>query len=64
MRTHFPEQIQFKAPAGFMSALAAAARREHTSASEFLRRCVIPHLPNLGAHTVTESSDQRQREVG
>jgi hypothetical protein len=40
-RTHFTELVQFKAPDGFLLALATAARRDHTSISELLRRAVI-----------------------
>jgi hypothetical protein len=56
MRTHFPEQVQFKAPSGFLSAVETVARCQHTSVSEFLRRWVIPHLPELGAPSAESGS--------
>jgi hypothetical protein len=62
LRTHFPELVQFKAPDGFKSAVVAAARRDHTAVSEFLRRCVIPHLPELGARC--DESAEPQRKAG
>jgi hypothetical protein len=46
--TPFNELVQFKAPDGFLAAVTAAARRDHTSISEFLRRTVIAHLHDLG----------------
>jgi hypothetical protein len=49
MRTRFPELVQFKAPDGFLSAVETAAHREHTSVSEFLRRCVFARLPTIDA---------------
>jgi hypothetical protein len=48
MRIHFNEMVQFKAPDGFLLAVAIAARRDHTSVSEFLRRCAIARLREMG----------------
>ena len=48
MRTHFGELVQFKAPNGFLSAVAIAARRDYMSVSEFLRRCAITRLREMG----------------
>jgi len=48
MRTHFDELVQFKAPHGFLSAVATAAHRDHTTVSEFLRRCAIARLREMG----------------
>jgi hypothetical protein len=48
MRTQFVELVQFKAPNGFLSAVAAAAHRDHMSVSEFLRRCAIARLREMG----------------
>ena len=47
-RTHFGELVQFKAPDGFLSAVATAAHRGHTTVSEFLRRCAIARLREMG----------------
>jgi hypothetical protein len=48
MRILFNEMVQFKAPDGFLSAVATAARRDHMSVSEFLRRCAITRLREMG----------------
>jgi hypothetical protein len=48
VRTHFGELVQFKAPDGFLSAVAVAAHRDHTTMSEFLRRCAIARLREMG----------------
>jgi hypothetical protein len=45
--TPFNELVQFKAPDGFLAAVTAAARRDHTSIAEFLRRTVIARLNEL-----------------
>jgi hypothetical protein len=46
--TPFNELVQFKAPDGFLAAVTAAARRDHTSISEFLRRTVLARLAEVG----------------
>jgi len=46
--TVFREFIQFKAPEGFSAAVTAAAQRDHTTMSEFLRRTVIARLKEVG----------------
>ena len=46
--TPFNELVQFKAPDGFSAAVTAAARRDHTSNAEFLRRAVIARLREVG----------------
>jgi hypothetical protein len=48
MRTQFSEIVQFKAPDGFLSAVATAARRDYCSTSKFIRRCVIGRLREAG----------------
>jgi hypothetical protein len=48
MRTQFSEVVRFKVPPGVLSAVAAAAYRDHTSISEFLRRTVIARLREVG----------------
>lgn len=59
MRTHFDELVQFKAPNGFLSAVATAAHRDHTTISEFLRRCAIARLREMGVpiQTVAHSEE-------
>jgi hypothetical protein len=49
MQVRFPETVQFKAPAGFTSAVETIAAREHMSVSEVLRRGMLAHLRQLGA---------------
>jgi hypothetical protein len=44
MKTIFGENVALRAPNGFLAAVAAAARRDHTSISEFVRRAIIAHL--------------------
>jgi hypothetical protein len=44
----FNELVQFMAPGGFSAAVTSAARRDHTSNAEFLRRAVIARLRELG----------------
>jgi len=46
--TPFNELVQFKAPDGFLTAVTAAARRDHTSISEFLRRTILARLAEIG----------------
>jgi len=46
--TRFNELVQFKAPDGFLVAVTTAARCEHTSMAEFLRRTVIARLREVG----------------
>jgi hypothetical protein len=48
MRTRFPELVQFKAP-DVPLCRGDGRAREHTSVSEFLRRCVFARLPTLDA---------------
>jgi hypothetical protein len=51
--TTHPESVQFKAPEGFRAAVAAAARRDHTSISEFVRRAIIAHLREDERHMLS-----------
>jgi hypothetical protein len=46
--THYDEQLQFRGPVGLTAAVAAAAQREHTAMSEFLRRTVLARLAEIG----------------
>ena len=48
MKTHFAETVSFKAPGGFQNAVALAARRDHMTPSEFLRRAAIGRLREIG----------------
>jgi hypothetical protein len=59
--TPFNELIQFKAPDGFSAAVTAAARCDHTSMAEFLRRTVIARLTEVGLPLSTvEPGDRKQ----
>jgi exopolyphosphatase/pppGpp-phosphohydrolase len=57
-RTHYDELFQFRVPVGFTSAVATAATRDHTTSSEFLRRCAIARLREMGVELrAAERSD-------
>ena len=47
-RIQLTEMVRFKAPPGFMDALTEAASRDLSSASEFIRRCLIEKLRERG----------------
>ena len=53
-RTQFREIVQFKAPNGFLSAVATAARIDHMSVSEFLRRSAIERMREMGVKLEAE----------
>jgi hypothetical protein len=63
MQVRFPEILQFKAPAGFTSAVEAIAARDHTSVSEVLRRAMLAHLRQVGAPLKAGDLSDRQRKV-
>ena len=48
MRQNLSEVVVFRGPPGFLAAVHRAARREHTSAAEFLRRTAIEKLKDAG----------------
>ena len=48
MRPIFDEIVKFKAPLGFGDAVSAAARREHTTVAEFLRRAAYDRMADYG----------------
>jgi hypothetical protein len=58
--TSFNELVQFKAPDGFSAAVTAAARRDHTSMAEFLRRTMIARLREIGLPL--DPIDQNRRD--
>jgi hypothetical protein len=62
IRTHFGELVQFKAPVGFLSAVATAAHRDHTTVSEFLRRCAITRLREMGVQIQAVGRHDAARE--
>jgi len=69
MQQQFSEIVQFKAPDGFLSAVATLARRDYCTVSEFIRRCVITRLREEGvAIRPTDQNDggndERSIEVG
>jgi hypothetical protein len=44
----FPEALKLRVPQGMAAALATAARRRHTSASEWARQCLLERLAAEG----------------
>ena len=61
--TIFDELVQFMAPKGFSARVATAARRDHTTIAEWLRRTSLAHLREVGLpldpvdqNSVTESA--------
>jgi hypothetical protein len=58
-RIRFNDLVAFRGPNGLMRAVATAARREHTTSAEFLRRLVIAHLREVGVPIVPADQDQR-----
>jgi hypothetical protein len=48
MQPIFPESVQFRVPKGFCEAVEALARREHSTVSEIIRRCVFKRLRETG----------------
>lgn len=44
----FPTLVKFRAPNGFQQALSAAARRHHTSASEWARQVLLREMRREG----------------
>jgi len=45
----FEENVQFRAPRGFLAAMATLARREYcASVSDLIRRCLIARLREEG----------------
>jgi hypothetical protein len=44
----FPTLVKFRAPVGFQEALSAAARRNHTSASEWARQVLLREMRREG----------------
>ncbi len=66
MRRLYVEPVMFRAPAGFVAAAAAEARRKHMTMSEFLRRAVLDRLSTEGV-TIPAASGPRtptSRESG
>jgi hypothetical protein len=61
---HFPEFVQIKAPAGFASAVATAARSEFCSMSEYIRRRVIQRLNEAGVAIDGRSAREPERTCG
>jgi hypothetical protein len=44
----FPENLRLKAPRGLREAIAAAAERNNTTQSEWLRRAILRELETVG----------------
>lgn len=47
-RSYYKEKIFYRAPDGFLSAVEAAAKKEHTTVSEWLRRVTLQKLREAG----------------
>lgn len=63
----FPERVHFKAPEGLSSAVSTAAKQDHCTPSEFLRRAVIGRLREVGVplvsgHSAAAVSSQEARQ--
>jgi len=58
-RIRFNDLVAFRGPDGLTRAVATAARREHTTSAEFLRRLVIGRLREVGVPIVPAGQDRR-----
>jgi hypothetical protein len=47
-RARFPESVKAQAPKGMTAAISTAARMEHTSNAEFIRRALLESLAAKG----------------
>jgi hypothetical protein len=56
-KTSFTDRLSFAGPPGFLDAIAAAARREHTTASEFLRRAALDRIAAAGVQLEARSDN-------
>ena len=54
MHPIFSEMVKFKAPEGFLQAVSAAWRRQHMTASKFLRRAAIERMQECGVSLGSE----------
>jgi hypothetical protein len=54
----FEENVQFRAPKGFLAAMATLARREYcASVSDLIRRCLIARLREEGIPISRDNQD-------
>jgi hypothetical protein len=60
MKPVFPEFVGFKAPLGFLAAVAEAAKAERTTMSEWLRRSGLRSLQQAGV-PIDEAGAPRER---
>ncbi len=47
-QSRFPSLVRFRAPAGFLAAIDAAARQQHQTASDFMRQLLVRELKRAG----------------
>jgi hypothetical protein len=47
-QSRFPDLVRFRAPAGFMSAIDAAARQHHQTASDYMRQLLVREMRRAG----------------
>jgi hypothetical protein len=59
-RQNYDELVQFRAPDGFSLAVSTAARRDYQTTSEFLRRCAISRMRELGV--TIQAADERPND--
>jgi hypothetical protein len=60
-RTNLSANIQFRVPPALVAALAEGADRDCTTASAFIRACIVGRLRELG---VSINSDHGKRDRG
>jgi hypothetical protein len=46
--------VRFRAPAGFMEAIDAAARQHHQTASDYMRQLIVREMKRAGVHLNTD----------
>jgi hypothetical protein len=59
MQTTFPETLVLRGPPGLRNAIRSAARREHTTTSDFLRRAALAKLREAGVPLSIAEADTR-----
>jgi hypothetical protein len=47
-QSRFPTLVRFRAPAGFMEAIDAAARQHHQTASDYMRQLLVREMKRAG----------------
>lgn len=59
----YPTLVKFRAPDGFQQALSAAARRHHTSASEWARQVLLREMRREGLRLRNGRVEDLKREA-